>query len=200
MKNLSRIYLLSLATLVFFACSSKGMVTVGADERLDANISEFRTFKWVSNVGEMPTTHIFLGSQGAYIFHKEPARSHLKDAIETQLEAKGFTEASNNADMLVNYMVLEESGQLRTYVRGNQTYLGEGPVERDVEMVNVKAGTILVNFIDGKTGTQVWQGFASGALKESDAKDKNTIQAKVAAIFDQFDFSAFSINTQQASR
>nr|MBI1228870.1 DUF4136 domain-containing protein [Cytophagales bacterium] len=199
MKNLSRTFLFGLATLVFFGCSSKNTVTVGADERLDANISEFRTYNWVSDAGEMPTTHIFFGSQGTYVFHKEPARSDLKKAIDTQLEAKGFTKTSDNADMLVNYSVLEEGGQLRTYTRENHSYLGEGPVERDAEMVQVEPGTILVNFLDADTGMQVWQGFASGALEESDAKDNNTLQAKVAAIFDQFDFSAFNITTRQAA-
>ena len=54
-------------------------------------------------------------------------------------------------------------------------------------------------FLDADTGMQVWQGFASGALEESDAEDNNRLQAKVAAIFEEFDFSAFDINTRQAA-
>lgn len=200
MKNLSKYFLLGLATVVFFGCSQKGLVTVGSDQREGAEISEFRTYSWFSNDGEMPTTQIFLGSQSAFIFHKEPAKSNIKEAIETQLAAKGFTEDKDSPDMLVNYSVLEEEGQLRTFRRGNQSFLGQGPAGRNVQMVNVEPGTILVNFTDAESGLQVWQGFASGALQEEDVKDKQTLQAKIGAIFDQFDFSGFSLNTVQAGR
>jgi hypothetical protein len=200
MKNLSKYFLFGLAAVIFFGCSPKGTVTVGADHREGVDISEFRTYSWFSNDGEMPTTQIIIGSQSAMIFHREPAKSNIKEAIETQLAAKGFTEDKDNPDMLVNYSVLEEAGQLRTFRRGGQTFVGEGPTGRNVQMVNVEPGTILVNFTDAESGLQVWQGFASGALQEDDVKDKQTLQAKVGAIFDQFDFSGFSLNTVQAGR
>lgn len=201
MKNLSKFALLCLTPLVLnFGCASKGAVTIGSDHREGADISEYRTYSWFSNDGEMPSTHVFLGSQSAMIFHKEPTKSDLKEAIETQLEAKGFTNDSESPDMLANYTVLEEAGQLRTFSRDGQTFLGQGPSGRNVQMVNVEAGTILVNFTDAESGMQVWQGFASGALDEDDVKDKTTLQAKIGAIFDEFDFSGFSLKTIQAAR
>lgn len=200
MKILSRSFLFSLATVIFFSCASQGTLSVGSDQKIDNDISDFQTYNWVSDAGEMPSTQIFLGSQGALVFHQESTRTRLKEGIETQLDAKGFTKDSNNPDMLVNYTVLEKADQLRTYTREGHSYLMEGPVERDVEMVDVEAGTVLINFINADTGVQVWQGFASGALEESDVKNEEVLQSKIGAIFNQFDFSGFTLNTEQASR
>jgi hypothetical protein len=142
-----------------------------------------------------------MGNQGQYNQSGQQYLNHynrinkktLKEAIETQLQAKGFTKETNNPDLLVSYMVLDEPTQLRTFRRGTYTYLGEGPTGNNVEMVDVEPGAILVNFTDAETGSQVWQGFASAALEESDLKDDQTIKAKIAAIFQEFDFSGFSL-------
>jgi|GEM_PF-619192 len=200
MKNLSRSFLLVLSTVIFFGCASQSTLTVGSDKRIGNDISEFQTYSWISEDGAVPSTQIFLGSQGALVFHEESTRTNIKEAMETQLEAKGFDKVMNNPDMLVGYTVLEQADQLRTYTREGYSYLGEGPIERNAEMVDVEPGTILVNFVDAKTGLQVWQGFASGGLEKSDVDDENLIQSKMEAIFKRFDFSAFTIDTERATR
>ncbi|MEX2592419.1 MAG: DUF4136 domain-containing protein [Anditalea sp.] len=200
MKILMRLFLLCLVTSFLVGCASQRSMNVGSDQRTDANISDFQTYNWVSDIGEMPSSQVFIGSEGVLIFNQESTRNSIKEAIGTQLEAKGFTQDANNPDMLVNYMVLEQADQLRTYTREGNSYLGEGPVEKDVEMVDVEPGTVLVNFINADSGLQVWQGFASGALEESDVENEKNLQSKIAAIFDQFDFSAFSVNTTQVPR
>jgi hypothetical protein len=136
------------------------------------------------------------GQQNHKSYNKSSKKS-IKQAIETQLLAKGFAQESNNPDLLVSYMVLNSPTQLRTFRRGSYSYLGVGPAGGDVEMVDVEEGTILVNFTDAETGSQVWQGYASGALEEADLKDEQTVQAKIAAIFQQFDFSGFSLSNVQ---
>ncbi len=60
-------------------------------------------------------------------------------------------------------------------------------------MVPVKKGTVLINFLDAKTGAQICQGYASGALNEEDAKDMGKMQTKVAAIFEDFDFNQIDV-------
>jgi hypothetical protein len=197
MKNLMRSLFVCLTTAIFVGCASQSAVKVGTDQRTDAGISDFQTYNWMSEVGEMPSSQVFIGSQGVFIFNEESTRNSIKEAIETQLEAKGFKRDTNNPDMLVNFTILEQADELRTYSREGYSYLGEGPVDRDVEMVDVEPGTILVNLIDAESGLQVWQGFASGALEESDVEDEKALQSKIGAIFNQFDFSGFSINANQ---
>jgi hypothetical protein len=166
---------------------------VASDQRTNADIADFESFDWVSDIDEVPGNQIFVGSKGVLVFNNNSTRKTIKETIETQLDAKGFDRDRQDPDMLVNFKVLEEDTELRTYIRDGYSYVGEGPVGRNVEMVDVKAGTVILNFIDAETGQQVWQGFSSGALEESDAKDAGTLKAKVDALFDQFDFSPFTV-------
>jgi hypothetical protein len=191
MKNMMRLTFLSFVTLFFVGCAPSGL-QVGSDQRTNADISDFETYNWVSDIDEIPGNQIFVGSKGVLIFNNESTHKTIKETIETQLATKGFTRDRQDPDMLVNFKVLEEDTQLRTYIRDGYSYVGEGPVGRNVQMVDVEAGTVILNFINAETGEQVWQGFASGALEESDAKDETTLKRKVGALFDQFDFSPFT--------
>lgn len=198
MKNLMNLFLLYFASFLFLGCAPSGTVNVGSDQRTDSDFSDFQTYNWVTpNVEEGTNRQFSTGSEGGLIYNNKSTKRGIREAIETQLEAKGFTQDTVNPDMLVNFTVLEKDDQLRTYTREGYSYLGEGPVGQDVEMVDVEAGTILVNFVDAQTGLQVWQGFASGAFEESDLADEETLKAKVGAIFEEFDFSTFSINANQ---
>jgi hypothetical protein len=256
MKKLSQYFVLALATAMFVGCAQKRSLTVASDQRQDYDMSEFRTYDWISEDGEMRRS-IWISDpmymqndqnqqSSAYdqnqqnmqnnqnqqdtlnyqnqqnnqynqnqqrdqynqnqqnnegneymhyymIFHNPSNKKNIKGAIETQLEAKGFSRDSNDPDLLISYMVLDQPTQLRTFTRDNYTFLGEGPAGSDIEMVDVEPGTIIVNFTDAETGSQVWQGFASGALEESDMRDERSVQAKIAAIFEEFDFSGFSL-------
>ncbi len=191
MKNIMKLCFLSFVTVFFVGCAPSGL-QVGSDQRSADEIADFSTYDWVSDVEEIPGNRIYVGSEGVLVFNNNSTRKTIKEAIESQLAAKGFTRERNDPDMLVNFKVLEEDTQLRTYTREGYSYVGEGPIGRDVQMVDVEAGTLLLNFINADTGIQVWQGFASGALEESDLKDENKFKEKVGAIIDQFDFSTFT--------
>lgn len=193
MKNLIKSSLLYLTLFLFAGCASSGL-NVGADQRTEADLSNLKTYNWVSDVAKIPSDQVFVGAEGILVFNNKSSRSSIKNAIETQLQAKGFERETNNPDMLVNFTVLEQDDQLRTYTRDSYSYLGEGPVDQDAKMVDVEAGTILINFIEADAGHSVWQGFASGALEESDVKNEKNLQAKVGAIFNEFNFNAFSLN------
>jgi hypothetical protein len=137
------------------------------------------------------------GMEDGMLFNNKKHKKSIKEAIETQLEARGFTEDTNNPDVLITVRVTEREEQLRTFNRRSgtgmgQSYLGHGPMGANAQMVEVEPGTILLNFMDAESGDIIWQGFASGALEEGDMRDEDTIKTKIGAIFDQFNFSNFS--------
>jgi hypothetical protein len=192
MKKL--IYLLSLTLIVavFASCANKGMKVVTSEDS-QSNVSEYNTYAWISSVENIPNGYAFFSPEGTMVFNNTSSRKMIKDAIELQMEARGFTQSSSNPDMLVNFSVLEEATQLRTFVMTNgQGFLGIGPVSTTVRMVPVDAGTVLINFLDAESASQIWQGFASGALNEDDIKNMGAMKTKVGAIFEDFDFNKFN--------
>ncbi len=137
------------------------------------------------------------GMEEGMLFNNKKHKKNIKEAIDTQLEARGFTEDTNDPDVLITVRVTEREEQLRTFNRRSgtgmgQSYLGHGPMSANAQMVEVEPGTILLNFMDAESGDIIWQGFASGALEEGDMRDEETIKTKIGAIFDQFNFSNFS--------
>lgn len=189
MKNTIQNYFIIVATFLFIGCAPQG-IRVSTDQRV--NISDFNSYNWVSDIDEIPGDMVIVGSEGVLIFNNKSAHKTIKDAIQTQLEARGFERESDNPDMLVNFKVFERDAQLRTFVRQDGfSYIGDGPFGQNARMVDVERGTVLLNFLDAESGEHIWQGFASGALEDADVKDEKTLNAKVRAIFEDFNFSEF---------
>jgi hypothetical protein len=192
MRKLTNLLSLALLVVVSASCANKGMKVV-TSESPQSDVSEYNTYAWISNVENIPNGYAFFSPEGTMIFNNTSSRKMIKEAVELQMEARGFTESSSNPDMLVNFSVLEEATQLRTFVMTNgQGFLGIGPVSTTVRMVPVEAGTVLINFLDAESATQIWQGFASGALNEDDIKNMGAMKTKVGAIFEDFDFNKFN--------
>lgn len=192
MKNLFKPLSACIMLFILAGCASTG-TKVASEARAGADFKNYDTFNWVSEISEIPNDQIWIGPSGVWVFNNKSTKSTVKDAIESELKARGFTRDPSNPDILVDFSIIEQQAKLRTYVVGNTSYLAIGPEETDVKMVDVEPGTILVNFINPDTGVQIWQGFASRALDKSDVEDNKIVESKVSTLFDQFDFSPFDI-------
>lgn len=156
------------------------------------NLNQYQTYEWVFNKEMIPENQVLVDGNLMLVYNNMTANKAVKDAIETQMEANGFTRTSENPDMLVNFRVFEKPTELRTFRDNERSYLGFGPSTTSSTMVPVKAGTILVDFIDAETGVNIWQGFASGAFDVADMKNVSNLEAKVIAIFNEWDFDPFA--------
>lgn len=191
MKKLTYVLTFILLSSIMASCSNKGMKVVTREDSM-MDLSEYDTYAWVAAVEKIPNMYAFFGPGGPLVFNNTSSRKMVKDALELQLGARGFAPSATNPEMLVNFSILEEDTELRTFVMNNrQDYLGIGPRSEAAKMVPVEKGTILINFLDAETGGQIWQGFASGALNPEDVKDMNALKTKVGAIFEDFDFNQF---------
>ncbi|TFV97512.1 DUF4136 domain-containing protein [Algoriphagus kandeliae] len=161
------------------------------DIRETEYLSDYQTYDWVL-AKDVMLEDIWMSGDMVFVFNNETSNAQVKEAIDMQMSARGFSHDEENPDMLVNFQILEKPTELRTYTMTNgQDYLGFGPRSMSTKMVPVKAGTVIVNFIDAESGNQIWQGFASGAFSVSDLKDINNLEAKVISIFNDWDFDPF---------
>lgn len=196
MKNRLNILLISIISFAAFSCAPSGMKVV-TQEKESAEVSDYHTYNWVFEDAMIPDEKMIVASDGILVFNNQSDRKKIKDAIELQMKARGFEKDILNPDMLVDFSVLEQDTELRKFVLTNgQDYLGYGPRSETTEMVPVDAGTVIINFLDAESGNQVWQGFASGTLEEKDMKSLSTIQNKVGAIFEDFNFDQFGTSQE----
>lgn len=192
MKKLTYLFSFTLIFALLMACSNKGMKVVTREDA-GVDLSNYDTYAWVSDVENIPSAYVLFEPNATLVYNNTSSRKMIKDAVELQMKARGFDHNTMNPEMLVNFTILEEDTELRTYVlNNNQDYLGFGPRSEAVKMVPVNAGTVLINFLDARTGNQLWQGFASGALNSEDVKSMSAVETKVGAIFENFDFNQFN--------
>jgi hypothetical protein len=175
---------------VMQSCTASKKTTVaGKNADITADFSNLKTYSWTTDIDNIPNDQIFIGPNGVYVFNNESGRKMIKDAIQYQLDARGYKMNSNNPDMLISFSVLEREGSLRT-TNGYVTVGGEKVRTKDnVTYTDVKPGTLIVNITNVKTGKMIWQGFASGILQADQMRDQAKVRQAVSSVFKQFNHS-----------
>lgn len=175
------------------ACGSSNNQTIG--KNVDPDVTELgnvKTFGWIGEIDKIPEQRIFLSETGIYVYNNESARKRIKEAVEHELNARGYNlqTAGQRPGALVSFYVLEQAGTLRR-TNGYVTIEGKPVISADdVEQVPVEPGTLIVNLVHNETNQMVWQGFASGIIKPNDLNDEAKIRQAVSSIFSQFTYDA----------
>jgi hypothetical protein len=193
MKRTSFICVVLTTLFVFAACGPSNTKEIGKNIDADVtNLAEVKTYGWTTNIDKIPAGRVFLSPTGVYVFNNESARKRIKDAIEYELNARGYKMPATGAapGMLVSFLITEQADTLQR-VSGYVTVRGEPVISNDdVESVPVQPGTLIVNLTDNKNDKMVWQGFASGIIKPEDVNNEVKIREAVSSIFSQFNYDA----------
>jgi hypothetical protein len=115
----------------------------------------------------------------------------------------------NEADLLVNFRILEGDTEMTGWVDNFADENYWGPMEMRKEAIGLEPsaevkepgdartyqldkGTLLIQMVDVDQGIQIWKGYASGVIKKTDAVDieDGKIARAVELIFDEYNFSA----------
>jgi len=183
-------YLSVLLMFAFFmqACSSSKMPIAGKNKSPNADFKDIKTYAWTSDIDNIPTDKVLIGSNGVFIFNYESSRKMIKEAIQYELSAKGYRMVETNPDMLLSFIVLEQPASLRT-TQGYVTVLSGEKVrtEDNVSYTDVNPGTLIINM--NKTDKQIWQGFVSGILKADEMNDQSKVRNAVSTVFKQFSYN-----------
>lgn len=176
--------------LMFFTMADAQ--AVGASQKLNSSISEFDSYTWSRDVNHIPVDEVFLGPDGVIIFNVNTTRSMIKDAIAYELDAKGYDHQFYDYDMVVQFYITEQPGKLRTYNGYQVINSGIDTIrtEENIQQVEIKAGTLLINLINAETGQMMWQGYSSGLLKPDMINDKSKVRQAVSSIFNEFNFKS----------
>lgn len=161
-------------------------VTVDADKKLNHDFSKYKTYAWASQVDSDL-------DPGLYFLNDLALKKRVRDAVRFALEGRGYTFSRQNPDLLVNFRVFDQPTTIRGYAGYGTTYFGTTEIREpdDATSFEVKAGSLIVNLVDVKSGRVVWRGLASG-LTTTNGFDRsdNKIKQAVNLIFEQYGFRA----------
>ncbi len=119
----------------------------------------------------------------------------IKEEIEKQMEIRGYIESSENADVLISYVIYDKNLNLQQVkkVYGNtQTQNDEFEVYRK----NLKNGTLIISMIDKNSNKVFWTGYASKILKFNKSLANRDLKNITRAIFDNYRVTANSYLAQ----
>lgn len=177
---------------LFFLSLAAGAQNIGTDRELDANIEAYQTYDWTDKIDQIPTDAVFIGTHGVTVFNNETVRSKIKASVAYELSARGYKQTEQNPDFIVHFDVLEQPAEMVTYNGYRLLHNGLDTVrtEENVSETALEAGTVLVHFIDRKSGEMVWRGYASGILKPDMINDETKVRSAISSIFRNYRFKA----------
>jgi hypothetical protein len=170
--------------IVLLGCTSSSVV-VNSDYDPSANFLGYQTYGWLATPTE---------STGDPRLNSPLLDARIRNAVETQLKAKGYTKANTGSpDILVNYHVMVRGAlDIRTindvYGYGPRHLRGWGAAGSTTHVRQVEEGTLLLDFLDPATQNLLWRGTAKGFVEPSlhPTEREKRIQDIIKRILDQF--------------
>jgi len=135
-----------------------------------ANFSKYHTYQWVA----LPTVH-----------PDQLMDKHIKDAIDSELTAKGFTQTASNPDLQVGYQIaVDQEKQWNAWGSGFRVGGGFGSATQST----ISIGTLGIDFFDPASKSLVWRGQGTKTIDPSGNPQKNEerLQKAVAKIMKNF--------------
>lgn len=182
------------------AFAQSGNVTVASDKSLTADFSQYETFDFARQIADDQIRVFFLDDA--------LLKSKVKEAVNYELEARGYEQTSSNPDLIINFQVLDEPTEFTGYtgVYRDENYWTADEMRKDIiglvpeeeirsaenqKTYQLKEGTLMVHLVDAEAGELIWQGYASGIMDGEiiDGKE-DKVEEAVSLIFQTYDWRA----------
>jgi hypothetical protein len=154
---------------VLTAASSAQQVKTDYDH--SANFGQYRTYSWEK------------------VQTKDPLLvDRIKDAVNTALTAKGWTQVDSGGDVSIVAMEITQNRQtLNTFYDGfggGRRFGGFGDATTTTD--TYKVGDLVVNLFDAKTKNLIWRGSSSDTLSNNPDKNTKNLDKGVQKMFAHF--------------
>ncbi len=169
------------ATMLFGVCSIFAQTITVRSDRADVDFSGYKTFDWADQVDDQLDS-------GYYFLNDLILKAQIREAVRNELMGLGYALTDNDPDLIVNFRVFDRPVTLRSMSDYGNGYWSDSYKNlRDETEYEVEAGTLLVSLVDRKTGTLVWNGFASGLIDNDQfIKDEGKVIEAVSMIFEEY--------------
>ncbi len=164
----------ALAALLAVMVGCAATPDVRQDQDPNVDLRAYRTFSFVEF--ELDRGASYAGLIGA----------RLKAATRTQMERQRYVYDEGQPDLFVRpYLVVQERQELRSSPTGRVARRGWSAY--DIETVDYRQGTIVVDLIDRRRGALVWHGVAEGRLDARAMDQPNqAIELALSELFARF--------------
>ncbi len=165
---------IALCAVVFYCAGAAQAQSVHYNFVPGTDFSKYRTFKVVESPSGAHPNQIVDGQ--------------IKQAIETDLAAKGLTRSDNeNVDLYVTYQIaIDQQKQWNAYGTGGGWGWGGGMATATSSTIDI--GTLVIDMYDVAAKKQVWRGDATKTINPGKNEEKNLehLQKGIAKLLKNF--------------
>ena len=178
------------AALLFAGCAGNAHI----EKDKNADFSKYRTYSWVD---EPVVKHDKKNRRN------DLTETNIRNAVNEELQKKGWKEARSNPDVILNYELVVEKNQVQqqdpvysqSYTRSyynrytgrvHSFYYPSQFMGYDSYTTTVREGTVTITMIDSRTDKTVWQGWTTSEVNGRNITGKE-IDKNVKTIFKKFD-------------
>ncbi len=148
---------LSLMLLISGCASSiTSDIVVEAEADPKANFKGYTRYTWLGSAS------IVYDPEGMWEPPQFDADAEIKFHIDTELRARGMTEDSLDADLVVAFAAGIDMDSME---------IGIDPESNLTTLENVPLGALTIVLIDAKTGIAIWAGSATAEIQESPGEE-----------------------------
>jgi len=164
---------LGVAVLLASGCSS---VNTSFDYDNHADFSKLQTFAW------MPRDVTTDGSVQAAEMNNSLFDKRLKDAVNANLEAKGYSINTADPDFVISYHTgVQDKVSITNWGYTYGPYWG--PYGQSLDVSQYTEGTLILDFVDNVSKNIIWRGTAQKAL--SGNPDPQRVEQNIRKTVDQ---------------
>jgi hypothetical protein len=169
MKLQSRLLFL-VAALVVTSATAWAHITTDYDHKAD--FARFKTYSW----GNVKAADSLWDER-------------VKEAVDSQLAAKGWTQVPSGGDVVVTARdAIHNQQELNTFYNGfgGGRRFGGGIGTSTTTVDTYKVGTLIIDVIDGQTKNLIWRSAASDTLSNKPDKNIKSLDKNVQKMFQHF--------------
>jgi len=175
--NKIKTFVLTLLTFILLVkCSS---ISVSSDYDVYADFTKYKTF------------YIYKGElKGSKLENAPLVKKRVLEAIESEMQAKGFTEKDSVSANLTVYALANTADKVNVSSYGYGYGYGWGPYPygRNIDVTYYTQGSLIIDFVDNKKDELIWRGIGTAVLEDRGTPDerKQFINKAVAKILNQY--------------
>jgi hypothetical protein len=170
--------LLLFTALCLAACSGLKEMPVEYDYSYKGRFKHYRTFDMIKPAGQQDPTL------------DNPV---VQSYIVSRMKFLGYRQTDHKPHLLISYRIFPDSLMFTGYIQPEIEQWIKSPNENlsyDRKKLDMKTGTLVIQFFDRRQGRTIWQGYATATYGPIDYASNRHLRNAVISILDKYRFWA----------
>lgn len=175
---MKKIYFSVFIVLILSSCLGYKELPVEYDYSYRGNFKKYRTFEIMRPVGVMDTTM---------------TNEVIEKSIVSRMKFLGYRQTDNKPHLIVGFKMYGDSLRFNGYDQPDieeWVKSQDSDIQYDAKKLDMKTGTLLIQFFDRRQNRSIWQGYATTLYGGINFSSERHLRNAVISILDKYRFMA----------